>query len=909
MAVKTNDINTILDDLGELAPLISLIPKLGFFQYAHLTVKYVVKFLSKRGIIKDDIQENIRDDFENVMVNVLQRTAEKIYSSEYKAFLDDTYARLENSDVLGDTKKNISFDELSEQVKKCMEESIRTEKYKIIPAHVNEFVYKVHEAFAVELYNYPNYAGYINYKTVISIKKVIDDVLIKFINSQTEIQCLRKKIDNLYEKLEALQKKLPIYNLLRAKYSLGIKDLIGRDDDIKKIDEYLESERPIVLIDGMGGVGKSELCRKYCEKHDNSKLAWFDFSVNLRETISVLIDNNVEPKQMEIEINKVEEFLQSLDKSYLMVFDNVENLCQSESDFIRSLNCKVLITTRKKYDGLEDILYLYPLKLLSGKSCIRLFDHYSKKKHKKEEEDDLKEIIKRTGHHTLAIELLGKIIKSKFGPNTVKEILHELQIKSFALNDVIMRNGDVEDKEFINHMISLFDISKIADDKEKMYLLKNLCILPSLPVENKKLLEWLGEEHKNELRELTVLGWLDAKETEITMHNVICETLKVKVSPSYDDCKTLIIKLKDEINYENEIEKYNPPYFVQCVEVGSYFKNKSTQNIKICSLYHNIGLRYDDRGEYDNALKWYIESIAIKKVICGSEHETTALGYNNIAVVYRAKGEYDKSLEYHKKALKIRKKVLGEEHYDTAVSNNNIGVVYKDKGEYGQALKYYNKNLKRGKIKLETEHSLTSMTYNNIAGVYKAKGDYTKALDYNMKALNIRKKELDKDHPDIGTTCNDIALLYIRLGDLEQSLAYQIKAKDIYRKVLGEKHPWTAAAYNNTAGLYEDMGDYEEALKYYTKALEIKENVLGVSHPKTAMSYNNIALLYRDMKDFDQAFRMMIKALYFHTKAFGGNHPTSQRFFERLQSIYNKSGKPMDQFDNWLKSELDKLRE
>ncbi len=65
----------------------------------------------------------------------------------------------------------------------------------------------------------------------------------------------------------------------------------------------------------------------------------------------------------------------------------------------------------------------------------------------------------------------------------------------------------------------------------------------------------------------------------------------------------------------------------------------------------------------------------------------------NIGLVYDNKGEYEKALENYKKCLEIRTKVLGPESIDVATTLNNIGIVYKNKGEYDQALDNYNKCL------------------------------------------------------------------------------------------------------------------------------------------------------------------------------------------------------------------------
>ena len=55
----------------------------------------------------------------------------------------------------------------------------------------------------------------------------------------------------------------------------------------------------------------------------------------------------------------------------------------------------------------------------------------------------------------------------------------------------------------------------------------------------------------------------------------------------------------------------------------------------------------------------------------------TAAEYNNTAGVYQDMGDYEKALEYYLKALSVKEKALDTEYPDTAVTYNNIASVYK----------------------------------------------------------------------------------------------------------------------------------------------------------------------------------------------------------------------------------------
>ncbi len=415
-------------------------------------------------------------------------------------------------------------------------------------------------------------------------------------------------------------------SLMKVPPQAGISKLIGRKDDIESIKELLKKDTSIVFIDAMGGVGKSELCRTICNDEDNEVVGWFDYSESLNKTLLKIADDKMigTPEKDAIELKRVKSYLCSLGKEYLMVFDNVEELSQDEVEFVRCLKCCALITTRKEYKGLGKIVKPYSLDLLSKEDCIELFDYYSNKEHTKADEADLKKIIKLTGKHTLALELLAKIYGTSMTIKTINQLLSELETTNFDLHNFITANADTESKEFIEHMTKLFDIAGIKDDEGKMHILKNLCILPSLPIPDIKILEWLGEEKENDLLSLASSGWLKKENDSIVMHSVIGATLKIKLIPSYDECAELMNAILNEIPTDvANPERYHPQYLPQCAGIADFFLEREVYDENFSFFYHELAGVYKDKGEYAKALESYEKALAIKLKVHGAEHPST----------------------------------------------------------------------------------------------------------------------------------------------------------------------------------------------------------------------------------------------------------------------------------------------
>ena len=64
----------------------------------------------------------------------------------------------------------------------------------------------------------------------------------------------------------------------------------------------------------------------------------------------------------------------------------------------------------------------------------------------------------------------------------------------------------------------------------------------------------------------------------------------------------------------------------------------------------------------------------------------------NLGVVYRSLGQYDKAIDYHTQALAIAREISDREGEGSILGN--IGGAYYSLGQYGKAMKYYTQALK-----------------------------------------------------------------------------------------------------------------------------------------------------------------------------------------------------------------------
>ena len=194
---------------------------------------------------------------------------------------------------------------------------------------------------------------------------------------------------------------------------------------------------------------------------------------------------------------------------------------------------------------------------------------------------------------------------------------------------------------------------------------------------------------------------------------------------------------------------------------------------------------------------------------------------NNLGISYNDMGDYGKAIECYKKALEIGKNALGNNHPDIALYYNNLGSSYYSIGDYKRAIEYHEKALEIN------NHPDVTLSYNNLGTAYSRLGDYNKAIEYQEKALEILKNTLGDNHPDVAVSYNNIGILYHALGDYNRAIEYQEKALEIRKNTFGDNHPDVAVSYSNIGEIYYALRDYRRAIYCFQKALDFIEPTYG----------------------------------------------------------------------------------
>ncbi len=457
------------------------------------------------------------------------------------------------------------------------------------------------------------------------------------------------------------------------------KYFVGSETELKYIDENLSKKNePLVLLNGLGGIGKTTLAQAYINRFQNNynNILWVSVFSDLQNDFKNEFQmtkfgiENLEKKDNQFKriLNK----LNYISGNNLLILDNANDKKDLQENYfqLQSLNnWKVLMTSRAKIDNIN-ILEIEHLDLESAK---KLFEKHFLKKIAKNEEKNFLELLKHIDYHTLMIELIAKAGNKK--SLEIAEILQILKVSDFK-DDKLQRkigiglHAEMTNKEkeckMKDYILSLFNFEQLTDEEKK--ILRYFSILPNDFIEIEKLKAFFQIKDENDfehtIENLVSSGYLQTTENSYKCHAVLQQITFEKLNSNPKNCIVLIryfIDILDTDPYKNKLDFVKYLIYAENIVLIFYKefeKNNKIENIKeIATLSNNLASVLHAKGDYKKTLEYNKKAISIYKKNLDKNHPSLANAYNDIASTYQNLGDNEKELEYNKKALKIKEKV------------------------------------------------------------------------------------------------------------------------------------------------------------------------------------------------------------------------------------------------------------
>lgn len=254
-------------------------------------------------------------------------------------------------------------------------------------------------------------------------------------------------------------------------------------------------------------------------------------------------------------------------------------------------------------------------------------------------------------------------------------------------------------------------------------------------------------------------------------------------------------------------------------------KQLSEKNQAQAIAYELLAVLYESTGNYDKALNTAHESLKKRWTLSQISREDSFFivnNYNNIGGIYLAKGDYNQAIEYYNQSITLQQK-LDFNSSELMPIYNNLALAYKITNRSPQSFHYLYKNLLLSQTSKKIPNIKSSvLTYNHFASFFLTTENTDSALYYLHKALKLHQT----DSVEIETTYRNIGLAYKLKKDYFAALDnFRLALKASVSKY-GHKGRDVSIMYRYIGEIHALQKDFTNALSHLQKALETTSNNL-----------------------------------------------------------------------------------
>lgn len=350
-----------------------------------------------------------------------------------------------------------------------------------------------------------------------------------------ETESLVKILDELIE-LADIDRVFAIDN-----FQYNSANFVGRTSELNAVKKILQANQ-LVFFYGIGGIGKTELAKKFAEKYrkDFDTILFCKYESSIADIVTNQISINGIEQETEESIEKyfhrkLSILRKTLKPNDLIILDNLDREDKELEDLLEC-PCKFIITTRLDFSDYNfKQIKIEPLKNLE--EVFKLFNTYNGEDYNSDELDALKKIFRLIDFHTMAIELTAKYLRETGeSPQILLQKFLEVEGITKVDSTKIRQRKDKRLRSIgvTDHFRILFNLSNF-DDAE-LEIMRSLSILSGVRITKKYFCDLLQLEDSTTLEILIRRGWIENDSEKISLHQIILDLTYSDLKPTTENC-------------------------------------------------------------------------------------------------------------------------------------------------------------------------------------------------------------------------------------------------------------------------------------------------------------------------------------------------------------------------------------
>ena len=311
------------------------------------------------------------------------------------------------------------------------------------------------------------------------------------------------------------------------------------------------------------------------------------------------------------------------------------------------------------------------------------------------------------------------------------------------------------------------------------------------------------------------------------------------------------------------------------------------------SAANNLAMVLLDQGRNQEALPVAQQALSIGLEYSGETSEAAGTAKQALGATYTALGDYQEALRWSEESVAIYRKVFPSDHIRIGTTLNYHAVILNRLELLDEAEAAYREAIGIYEVTYGAEHWYVAATMNNLALVLNKAGRYVESKELLEKALGINEASLGEEHPRTTTARLNLAAT---LTHLEEHAGAEILLRRVVeadRRDLGNEHPALAQSLDQLGvTIVEAGGDLQEAEELHREATAIRTAALGDEHALVAASRSNLALVLARQGRHDEAGEEIAAALKIARLQFGDDHAGLDRFLRIEAKVAELGGGP-----------------
>lgn len=626
---------------------------------------------------------------------------------------------------------------------------------------------------------------------------------------------LERRLDELLQRIVNLSEEDAIYfNAQRRRlverilWPHGL--FVGRELEIAAIAELLE-ESHVLFLQGMGGIGKSEIAKGYAKAYRGryDTIVFAGYTTSLLELVTgeeIQIENmrRAEGEQPEAYFRRKMQALKELStERTLLIVDNFDTDDDPGLDELISGPYHLLITTRNEHMDYPSL----PVGPIGDFALVRqIFTANYGRRLSDADMAVVDEILRLVGCHTITVELIAKQMKaSRRRPPEMLELLQRTGTNT-SLREKVQRDGAQERLPSFDYIRRMFRLSGLSAAEQ--HVLGCMTMLPYTGMDIALFARYCKLESYDEINSLLARSWLmlDEETDMLMLHPVICDVVKAELQPTPERCADYITGLWDDVKscwwWTAEKRDALAPYVAHI---------QKTYPEPVRALWRQY-------GDFVN-VAW----------ICGNFALSIASGHRF----------YDMTL-----------REFGPNSEQAGNAATWLAGAYHNSGDDVSAEPYYQLGLEHRLASIGPDDAEVGISYSKLGRCAYLRHDFPAARTALDSAIGVFQRLYDAADDDAGRalarwhsgdTVVEIERMYMELGEYETALAYCQKSYDIFFE--HEGHEITSSEYSlvDMGICCSALGRYAQAEGYLQRALELNIRLNGEASRQTARTREAIA--------------------------------------------------------------------